>query len=54
MAQSVPTAKINASREEWYRVVKVLFERNILTTIDKADIFSVDGVPVLDGAFALV
>lgn len=51
--RKVPTAKINATRAEWNRLVKVLYERNILETIDKADIFSVDGELVLNGAFAV-
>lgn len=52
--QNVPTAKINATRSEWYRLVKVLHERNILAPIAGHDIFSVGGTPVLNGAFAVV
>lgn len=48
----VPTAKINATKEEWYRVVKALYDRNILTTIEEQDIFRVQGEKVLNGAFA--
>eukprot|EP00435_Cladocopium_sp_Y103_P063742 s37_g25.t1 len=50
----VPKAKINASRSEWYRLVGELFQRNIVTTIAEDDIFRVDGVPVLNGAFAVL
>eukprot|EP00435_Cladocopium_sp_Y103_P015762 s1497_g3.t2 len=50
----VPTAKINASRSEWYRLVKVLYERNILATIEEQDIFKVKGEMVLNGAFAVL
>ena len=49
----VPTAKINATKSEWYRVVKELHQRNILAVIPKEEIFSVDGVMVLNGAFAV-
>ena len=50
---AVPTAKINASRMEWYRVVKELHSRNILAISPEQDIFQVDGVMVLNGAFAV-
>lgn len=50
---AVPTAKINCSRAEWYRVVGELFRRNIVGPIDEKDIFSVGGVKVLNGAFAV-
>ena len=49
----VPQAKINTSKSEWYRICAVLFERGILAPIGKEDIFSVEGVPVLNGAFAV-
>ena len=49
----VPQAKINTSKPEWYRICAVLFERGILAPIKKEDIFAVEGVPVLNGAFAV-
>ena len=51
--ERVPTAKINATKPEWYRVVKELYDRNILAVIPKEEIFSVDGELVLNGAFAV-
>ena len=50
---TVPTAKINATKSEWYRVVRELYDRSILAVIPKENIFSVDGVMVLNGAFAV-
>ena len=49
----VPVARINASREEWYRVVEALYQRRILTTIEESEIFKVNGELVLNGAFAV-
>ena len=33
--KQVPTAKINATKQEWYRLVQVLYQRNILATIEE-------------------
>ena len=49
----VPQARINATRAEWYEICKVLLERKIIEPIAEDDIFSVDGVKVLNGAFAV-
>ena len=52
--EKVPTAKINATRDEWNRVVAELYRRNLLTTIDEKEIFAVNGKLVLNGAFAVL
>lgn len=49
----VPKAKINASKAEWFRLVEELFQRNLVATIEEDEIFSVGGVRVLNGAFAV-
>lgn len=51
--ETVPQARINATREEWNRLVGELFQRNIITTIEEKDIFKVGGTAVLNGAFAV-
>eukprot|EP00435_Cladocopium_sp_Y103_P044257 s197_g12.t1 len=53
-AGSLEAMSVVDTREEWNRVVKVLYEQNILSTIPKEEIFSVGGVPILNGAFSVV
>ena len=50
---TVPKAKMNATKAKWFRLVGELYKRNLVTTIKKDEIFSVDGVAVLNGAFAV-
>lgn len=52
---SVPkSAKINCNRAEWVSICSELYKRNIIVPIDEQDIFSVGGVRVLNGAFAVL
>eukprot|EP00435_Cladocopium_sp_Y103_P060385 s256_g22.t1 len=51
--QVVPKARINATKEEWYRVCGVLFERGIIEPIPLCKVFHAHGVPVLNGAFSI-
>ena len=50
---TVPKAKINASKEDWYDICVELFNRGILAPIELEDVFQVDGQHVLNGAFAV-
>ena len=50
---TVPKARINSTKEEWYKLCGILFERGIIEPIAYGDIFKVDNVPVLNGAFAV-
>ena len=49
----VPQARINSTRQEWYRIVECLFQRNILEPIPESEIFCVGNTKVLNGAFAV-
>lgn len=49
----VPRARINAARSEWNALCSILVARDILAPIPFKDIFAVEGVPVLNGAFAV-
>ena len=49
----VPKARINASKTEWYRVCRVLFDRGIIEAIPLENVFHAGGVPVLNGAFSV-
>ena len=51
--KAIPRARINATKAEWYKVCEVLYDRGIIEAIDEADIFKVNGFPVLNGAFAV-
>lgn len=46
--------RINCRVQEWYEICGELFKRNIVAPIPERDIFSVNGVPVLNGAFAVL
>ena len=49
----VPKARINASKTEWYRVCRVLFDRGLIEAIPLENVFHAGGVPVLNGAFSV-
>jgi hypothetical protein len=49
----VPKARMNCSRKDWHEVAKLLWDRNMVREIALSGVFSVDGVPVLNGAFAV-
>ena len=48
-----PRARINATRSEWYRIGEELHKRGIIETIKLEEVFSANGSPVLNGAFAV-
>ena len=48
-----PRARINATRGEWYRICEELFKRGIIETIKLEEVFTANGAPVLNGAFAV-
>ena len=48
-----PRARINATKEEWYRVCEELFKRGIIEPIRLEDVFHGPEGPVLNGAFAV-
>ena len=48
-----PRARINATREEWYRVCEELYKRGIIEPIPLEDVFCGPEGPVLNGAFAV-
>lgn len=48
-----PRARINATREEWYRICEELYKRGIIEAIDLEDVFRGPEGPVLNGAFAV-
>ena len=52
--QAVPQTKINATRQEWEKLCGTLFELGIIAPIAASDVFEVDGVKVLNGAFAVL
>eukprot|EP00435_Cladocopium_sp_Y103_P073137 s88_g42.t1 len=52
-ADKIPKARINATKEEWYKVCGELFDRGIIQPIPLSQVFHVQGVPVLNGAFAV-
>lgn len=49
----VPSARINAQKQEWHRICLKLLELGILAEIAYEEIFQVDGQPILNGAFAV-
>ena len=49
----LPEATMNCSRGEWDRLVPVLVGKGILQPIRKHEILHVDGIPLLNGAFAV-
>ena len=51
--ESLPRARINATKEDWYDICVTLVDRGILAPIDLTEVFSVQGQPVLNGAFAV-
>jgi hypothetical protein len=51
--ESVPDAKIQCSYDSWVSVAVTLFRRGVVETIGLDDVFAVDGVPVLNGAFSI-
>lgn len=48
-----PKARINATRDEWFRICEELFQRGIIECIRLEDVFKANGSPVLNGAFAV-
>ena len=48
-----PRARINATRDEWNRVCAELYDRGIIESIPLSEVFHANGVPVLNGAFAV-
>ena len=46
--------RMNCRVQEWYEICGELFKRNIIAPIPESEIFSVNGMPVLNGAFAVV
>ena len=48
-----PRARINATRDEWYRICGELFKRGIIEAIELEDVFHGPEGPVLNGAFAV-
>ncbi|CAE7392395.1 abcC8 [Symbiodinium microadriaticum] len=49
----IPKATMNCSRDEWDRLVPVLVGKGILQPIRKHEILHVEGIPLLNGAFAV-
>ena len=52
--ESPPRAKINATKEEWYRLCEELYKRGIVEPIPLEQVFRAGDVPVLNGAFAVL
>eukprot|EP00438_Fugacium_kawagutii_P029614 Skav202657 [mRNA] locus=scaffold1791:57070:68236:+ [translate_table: standard] len=52
--QKIPSARINCSRDERYRVCEQLLKLGILAPIELSEVFSVDGKPVLNGVFSVL
>lgn len=48
-----PRARINATRDEWNRVCAELYDRGIIEAIPLSQVFHANGLPVLNGAFAV-
>ena len=51
--KKTPRARINATPSEWYKICEELFKRGIIETIKIEEVFSANGAPVLNGAFAV-
>lgn len=51
--KQVPQARINSTKDEWYNLCKLLYERGIIESIDYNNIFHVGDQAVLNGAFAV-
>ena len=49
----LPSASMNVSVSEWERIVAVLYNKGIVAPIEAEEIFHVNGVPVLNGVFAV-
>ena len=49
----LPSASMNVTREEWERIVKVLYDKRIVEPIMVDDVFHVHGRPLLNGVFAV-
>ena len=49
----LPRASMNCTREDWCELVPLLVKKRILEPISKSEIFTVNGTPVLNGAFAV-
>ncbi|CAE7184465.1 unnamed protein product, partial [Symbiodinium necroappetens] len=49
----LPRASMNCTREDWCELVPLLVKKRILEPISKSEIFTVNGAPVLNGAFAV-
>ncbi|CAE7938375.1 unnamed protein product, partial [Symbiodinium necroappetens] len=50
----IPKARIQCTYREWCRVAQFMHELGILRAIDEAEILHVAGMPVLNGAFAVL
>ena len=48
-----PKARINSTRDEWYRICEELYRRGIIETIGLEEVFVGNDGPVLNGAFAV-
>lgn len=51
--KTLPRARINSQKSEWYKICGVLYELGIIEAIRLEDIFHVQKAPVLNGAFAV-
>ena len=51
--KTLPRARINSQKSEWYKICGVLYELGIIEAIRLEDIFHVQNAPVLNGAFAV-
>ena len=49
----LPTASMRVSRDEWIRIVRVLFAKGIVEGISLEEVHHVRGSPVLNGVFAV-
>ena len=48
-----PKARINSTRDEWFRICEELYQRGIIETIRLDEVFVGNDGPVLNGAFAV-
>ena len=49
----IPRARMNCTHDEWLKIAVELWVRRMAEPIELHDIFSVDGVPVLNGVFGV-
>ena len=49
----LPQASMNCSTKDWHELVPLLVKKRILEPISKSEIFTVNGTPLLNGAFAV-